>query len=47
VVPLDGRIKQVDVLLDDLGDGRHTLLIRQDGMLRNLEGLAVGVQEPL
>jgi hypothetical protein len=47
LVSLDGSARwadqQVDVFLDDLGYGRYALLVGEDGMLRNLEGLAVCV----
>ena len=47
MVPLDGRIKQVNVLLDDFSDGGCALGVGEDGVLGDLEGLSVGVQKPL
>ncbi|UUL75725.1 hypothetical protein NG819_16340 [Pseudarthrobacter sp. Fe7] len=39
--------QQVDVFLDNFRHRRRAFLIRQDGVLSNLERLTVGVQQPL
>lgn len=35
------------MFLDDLGNGRYPLRIFQNGVLRDFEVLAVGIQQPL